>query len=482
MESLAAWARSWADAQEGPVELVLARGEGPHLDVLEEALPGALIVAFAGRDGRPSPRRLLCGTRDRFLRAAVAGMALGLETFRANPPGELAGPTAAGFDELLAEARLEAAVEQATLGELGPLFLANLRRNALRLPESPGLRHAFPAARGRPLLVLGSGSSLDELLPLLPALAERAVLLAGTSALRTLYRAGVRPDLAAVIEPRPCPHHLEDIPAEWLSGVVLLADLVTHPSHLEAPWRRVVPFAGPVGEWLAAAIRQGSGVPTGGNVGTAMLVLGWILGAWPVLAGGLDFAFVGDRFYAGGVPNRPHPRADLAVPSWSGTPLATSTPLASFLVQTERVLALVTRRDPRARFLALTHRGARIRGMTPVDPRGLLEALDPLPRGADGLLPAGEGVPLEIDGDELARAVERLRAQLRAALEDPAGPLAGFLFLPVPSVAVHVLLGTSLLRRRREGTDPVREAREGFAEIEGVAAQLSRARRTTSRW
>ncbi len=480
--ALAAWARSFAATVDGRVDLVLARAEGPHLDVLGETFPGAIVVALAGRDARPGPRRLLCRTRERFLRAAVTGLALGLETFRANPPEELAGPGAGDFEELLAGARIEARVERATLGELGSLFLDNLRRNAGRLPGAPALRGAFPAAAGRPLLVLGSGATLEDLLPLLPSFRERSVLLAGTSALRTLHRAGIRPDLAAVIEPRACLHHVEGIPADWLGGIVLLADLATHPSHLELPWRRVVPFAGPAGDWLAPAIGQGSGVPTGGNVGTAMLVLGWLLGAWPVLAAGLDFAFAGERFYARGVPNRPHPRADVTVPSWSGTPLATSLPLASFLLQAERVLEIVAERDPRARFLALTHRGARIRGMTPVDPRGLLEALPPLPRAADGLLPAGEPVPVEVDGDALDRALAGLRERFRSILADPGGPLAGLLFAPASTPLLHLLLGTALVRHEDGERDPLEVAREFFAGIEEAAAQLSRARRTTSRW
>ncbi len=481
MDSLAGWARSWAAARDGPVELVLTRGEGVHLEILGEAFPGAVIASRAGRDDRPGPRCLLCGSRERFLRVAVSGMALGLETFRADPPGDVAGDPAGDLEDLLRAARVEATVEQATLGELGPLFLRNLRDNAPLLPGGPPLPRAFPGGRGRPVLVLGSGASLDDLLPLLPAFRERAVLLAGTSALRALHRAGVRPDLAAVIEPRPCLHHVEGIPRDWLSGVVLLADLVTHPSHLGLPWRRVVPFPGPVGEWLAPAVGLGAGVPTGGNVGTAMLVLAWILGGWPVLAAGLDFAFLGDRFYAGGVPNRPHPRADLAVPSWTGKPLATSYPLASFLVQTERVLGTLAGRDPRARFLALTHRGARIRGMTPVDPRGLLSALPRLPRGGDGLLPLGDEPAIELDEDAMARALERLRAGLRAALSDPAGPLAGFLCLASPSPVIHALLGAALLRQRREGVDAAETARSAFATIEELADQLSRARRTTSR-
>ncbi len=482
MGSLHQWARSWAAGRVPVPELVVTRGEGEHLDVFEEAFPGALVASLAGRDARPRPRRLLVASSERLQRVAATGMALGLETFRANPPDELAGPGGEELDAILSAARVEAAVEQSTLRELGPLFLANLRANLSRLLAAPPLAAALPALRGRGLLVLGSGASLEEILPTLPAWRQRSLLVAATSALPALRRAGIRPDLAAVIEPRHCPRHFEGLPGEWLGGIVLLADAVTHPAHLDLPWRRVIPFAGPVADWIAPAIGQGSGVPTGGNVGTAMLVLGWFLGAHPVMAAGLDFAFVGERFYAGGVPNTPHPEADLTVPSWSGAPLRTSYPLASFLVQTERILATIGERDPRARFLVLTHRGARIRGAIPVDPQGLLPALDPVPRDESGHLPLPPVEPPPWPAAEPpGEPGERLVEQGNAIAGDPAGPVAGLLFLPAPSPALRAVVGSALLRAREEGCDPVAAARKAVAELAETVDQVSRARRTTSR-
>lgn len=90
--------------------------------------------------------------------------------------------------------------------DLGVRVVSNAMRNVQMLPHSlfgPALKGS---CSGLTAVVCGAGPSLDACIPHLRGLEEKALLIAGGSALGALRTHGIRPHIAACLDPDPDPH------------------------------------------------------------------------------------------------------------------------------------------------------------------------------------------------------------------------------------------------------------------------------------
>ncbi|MBP7146666.1 MAG: DUF115 domain-containing protein [Acidobacteria bacterium] len=440
------WARAWAAAQTLEPDVVVTCGAGSHLGVLAGAFPRACVLsceqADRGVPGRAAAPNVVAVPPERFETLLVRALTHGFEVLRAAPPPLVAAgaPGAAEFAALLAHARRTAEIERTTLRRLGATWLDNLERNMPVLAREPGVTAWNSALAGKPVLVAGAGPSLQPVLPGLRANRRRFVLLAATSALRPLWRAGLVADAAVVIEGRECLHHVEGIPHEILREIVLFAESNTHPAHLELPFRQRVLFHGAAGSWLEPFSGRGSLLPTGGNVGTAALVLAWLLGGCPVLCAGLDFALAAGAYYASGSGSRAEEHAGagtLPVAGWRGELLQATPELVAYREQTEMVLDVIARADPRACFVCAGRGGARVRGMAAVDWDRIAPELPPLD---DTALPARAPRETAANPAQLERAVAEVEARLQALAAAADNGLAAWLTAPHGALTDLLLL------------------------------------------
>lgn len=460
MTALFDWARTWRPSSSATPELLLTRGGGEHLGLLEERFPGALLLSWAPR-GAARVRRgrvLVEPEAALFAAAAQRALALGLNAYLANPPDAACPerPSEVELAEAVGILSRRATVEQGTLRAAARECLPNLEENLpVIFGEGIPLGSVVQSLSGAPVLVAGSGPSLPTIFPGLSQARDQLFVMAASSALRPLYDAGIRPDAVAILETRDRLGHFEGIPASELGRMILFADSGSFPGHLALPFGAKIVFHGAPGRWLAPIFGENSLVPNGGNIGTAMLVMAWMLGAQPVLAAGLDFAAPAGQHYAAGSGSSGMERKDAPkamVPGWDGAPLEAGIDLVGYREQTETLLAGIAQLDGQARFEAVTLGGARVEGMQPT---GWDAACRALPRElSHGFIETVERIASQREGlfrEPSAReAIAGLEATLERIRQDPAGPVAAYVFTDPSDALLSMLVGSELLQDREE--------------------------------
>lgn len=200
---------------------------------------------------------------------------------------------------VLARWESKEAVNSATLKRFGRLWVRNLARNLDEIPRRPGVAGLEGLFRGIPALVAAAGPSLDEVLPLLPALRERAVLVCVDTALRSVLRAGIEPDFLVVVDPQYWnSRHLDRCRA---ARSVLVTEAAVWPSVLRMPFASVRLCASlyPLGTFAEGRAGGSKGkLGAGGSVATTAWDFARVIGCSPIYMAGLDLGFPGGRTHA----------------------------------------------------------------------------------------------------------------------------------------------------------------------------------------
>ncbi len=216
-----------------------------------------------------------------------------------------------GFETLrLALLRASALAHTAIIESLGyDKLLANI------LPHIHSWKAAFLANglkgkfRGIPAVICGAGPSLSEILPHLQGLEDRALILAGGSAITALSNQGITPHLGLAFDPNP-----EEF--ERLKNASAYAMPLIYGTRLSFPALNtlngelgylVSATGGPCEEHFekvlgicAEAIGPELGMEAL-SVTTMNIALAVAMGCSPILLGGIDLAYSGMQRYAPGV-------------------------------------------------------------------------------------------------------------------------------------------------------------------------------------
>lgn len=370
-----------------------------------------------------------------------------LDYLEARAPRSMArienGATMAAFPEAaeslrsqLARFRQRDEVNAATLARFGRLWVRNIARNARPASALPGLGALRGAFGGLPAVVLAAGPSLDELLPSLADIADRAVVVCVDTALRSALAAGIQPDFVVIVDPQYWnARHLD----RCLSPrSVLVAEAAVWPAVLRFGAERTVLCSSiyPLGRNLETGlgIDRGS-LGAGGSVATTAWDLARIMGCSPIFMAGLDLSFPGARTHAraslfeqralaGGSRLKPASNeAFLAM--LGGRPFRSRANDEGEVVTDERLALYAswfTRRlavHREAPTFNLSRRGLAIEGMTYLDWREILAS----PRIRDGIGVALRRAVAAMDVERLPPPgdVERALGALTAELEGLAG-------------------------------------------------------------
>ncbi|MDR2403365.1 MAG: DUF115 domain-containing protein [Spirochaetaceae bacterium] len=189
------------------------------------------------------------------------------------------------------------AVNRATLRRFGKRWVRNLSRNMEAIRDLPGVSHLAgilgpdAGTAGIPVLLAAAGPSLDDILPLLPALRERCVIVAVDTSLRLLLRAKTCPDFVVAVDPQFLNAlHLDHCPAPETR---LIAESAVYPSVLRHP------FAGaflcgslfPLGRFIEDLVDIKGELGAGGSVATTAWDFARLLGPPAIHIAGLDLAY-----------------------------------------------------------------------------------------------------------------------------------------------------------------------------------------------
>lgn len=241
--------------------------------------------------------------------------------------------------------------------------LGNLRAIA----DAPDIQPLSRRFAGLPAIVVSPGPSLDKNIQQLRRAEGKALLLAPLQVLKRLFREGIRPDFAVVLDAQDqtqAPiNFLEGIDPAWMPD--LLASTTTHPNVLAA-FPRVSFFASdsPVDHLLANARAQRPASVAAGSVSISCLKLALHWGCSPVMLVGQDLAFAGQQRYAAaaGSDAHPMPASPRVLPGYHGGTVQTAPDYFLFHHQFQEIAAETRHTRPDVVLLNCTEGGARIGG------------------------------------------------------------------------------------------------------------------------
>lgn len=199
----------------------------------------------------------------------------------------------AWFDNFFALARQKREQAQAninTLERFGRLWLKNGARN-LERTASLGGAAAFFGAANLPSVLLAAGPSLQEVLPRLKEVQERAVTIAVDTALRACLRAGVQPDFVFLTDPQYwASRHIAGLAAPQS---ILVTESAVYPSAFRFPCKRIVLMSSlfPLGKYFEARLDQKGALASGGSVATSAWDFARAIGSKEIFAAGLDLGY-----------------------------------------------------------------------------------------------------------------------------------------------------------------------------------------------
>ncbi|MBN2439822.1 MAG: motility associated factor glycosyltransferase family protein, partial [Spirochaetales bacterium] len=178
-----------------------------------------------------------------------------------------------------------------TLKRFGKLWVNNLVHNVGELIKKPGITRLENELEGIPSLVLASGPSLELILPHLPELKKRMILISVDTSLRACLAQKVEPDFLIVVDPQ----YWNSRHLDWLSckNALLLSESSTHPRVF-----RDLTIDGffassffPLGIFFESIVGDKGKIGAGGSVATSAWDFARILGTSPIFMAGLDLGF-----------------------------------------------------------------------------------------------------------------------------------------------------------------------------------------------
>jgi hypothetical protein len=178
-----------------------------------------------------------------------------------------------------------------TLKRFGRLWVRNLARNIPLIETSPGIHRIEGKLAGFPVFVAAAGPGLDEVLPYLPEIKKRCVLVAVDTSYSACLRRQTEPDFVVVVDPQYWnTRHLD---RAIQKKAILISESSTHPRIF-----RLLPgktFLGgsifPLGRYLEEATEPKGKLGAGGSVSTSAWDFARVIGGSPIIMGGLDLGF-----------------------------------------------------------------------------------------------------------------------------------------------------------------------------------------------
>ena len=198
------------------------------------------------------------------------------------------------FEEL--ETRLDRLISRRhinknTLEKFGNRWIKNLSLNFPAMVKAKPVSILERFFEGIPAIVLAAGPSLNDVLPKMSRLAERAVVIAVDTSCKACTRADVEPDFAVVVDPQYWnTRHLD---RSDTTHTVLIFESSTYPTVLRRRYRDLMFCSSlfPLGEYIERSVGSFGKVGAGGSVATTAWDFARFLGCSPIYSAGLDLGF-----------------------------------------------------------------------------------------------------------------------------------------------------------------------------------------------
>jgi len=178
-----------------------------------------------------------------------------------------------------------------TLERFGKLWIRNLLKNINMLSQSPGISLLEFAFSNYPVLILASGPSLDKIIPILPELYKKMVIITVDTSLKSVLQAGIEPDFIIISDPQYW--NTRHIDGAKVKTSILISESSTHPRIFKQ--LNLMTFFGsslfPLGQYFESFIGTKGKLGAGGSVATSAWDFARILGAGSIYLAGLDLGY-----------------------------------------------------------------------------------------------------------------------------------------------------------------------------------------------
>ena len=185
----------------------------------------------------------------------------------------------------------------------------NLIVNYARVPDAFLVNALAGRFKGVPAIICGAGPSLQESIPEIQKLEDRAMIFAGGSTIAALTHHGIQPHIAAAVDPNPSEFNclklnsLQNTPLVYANRV-----LPKIFSTFSGPLGYVRTGTGGLSEHLMEERLKLSGPsieevsdPNGMSVTTLCISIASAMGCDPIILTGVDLAYTGEKRYSEGV-------------------------------------------------------------------------------------------------------------------------------------------------------------------------------------
>lgn len=272
------------------------------------------------------------------------------------------------------------AIKLRTMETQGRYVLANSAANLPAILQGAPFLRLLGAAAGVPALVVGPGPSLEEQLERIQAARDRVLLVAIDTALRSLHRFGIVPDIVASADYSDLnARHFEGVP---IGDSVLVASPTVHSSIVRRYWGRVYFFNHHATRFIQSleSLRPLGAVHLLGSTAHAAYRIARLMGCSPIIFVGIDLSFPGDKQYAQGTIQNdlklPEQQRDLLieVPANDGALVKTTLQFKAFCDSLGQII-----RETRGAAITTSLHGAQIPGCPY---QSLNDVLAEIPSGA----------------------------------------------------------------------------------------------------
>ncbi|MGI5174565.1 motility associated factor glycosyltransferase family protein [Treponema sp. OMZ 840] len=202
--------------------------------------------------------------------------------------------------ELIERNKDKQLINERTLEKFGSLWLSNICKNLRFTAGLTGINEYKDSGTSLPFCILAAGPGLDDILPLLPELKKRMVLICVDTALRSCLRAGTQPHFIVVVDPQYWnARHIADLQAP---ESILITESAAYPSVFRFKCRKIVLCASmfPLGRYIEQFTGKKEKLAAGGSVASTAWDFARFCGAQHIYTAGLDLSYPANKTHARG--------------------------------------------------------------------------------------------------------------------------------------------------------------------------------------
>lgn len=182
-------------------------------------------------------------------------------------------------------------INSATLKKFGKLWHTNCKRNAKIYDTLSGVSEFENTITDKPFVVLAAGPTLQEILPHLKQIKEKARLVCVDTALKACLRVNVEPDFIVLTDPQYWAYrHIAGLKSP---SSTLITELAVYPAVFRFKCKKIIVCDSkvPMGKEYSSLAQKKGDLGSGGSVASVALNFAVLCGAKEIWVAGLDFSF-----------------------------------------------------------------------------------------------------------------------------------------------------------------------------------------------